>query len=225
VMLTWLTRAKVTPLQTGLRWLGQRGNAVRFDRAVERYELYLLDSPTRVPVVFAVAFGAEQQPGAAVGAAAHLDVVEACRKALVEAHQTMHWATHMMTDGRTRASDGAALRDLDEHVAYYLDHAHVDAFDFLHRGSGPPEVVDLEAPPDGVDPESACRQVLARAEEAGLECFAVDVTSPEVRAAGLWVIRAVVPGLYPLLVGTGHRPDHPRLRADDPVNPDPHPFP
>lgn len=228
VMITWLTRAPVTPLRSSLRWTGRRGNQVRFDRAIERYELYLLDSPTGVPVVFAVAFGAEQQPGAAVGAAAHPDLVSACRKALVEAHQTLHWAMHMMADGRRSESDGgdsADLDGLDEHVAYYLDHARVGAFDFLRSSGTAPRNVDLGEPRPELDPETGCRRLLARASAAGLDCFAVDVTAPEVRAAGLWVIRAVVPGLYPLLVGTSARPDHPRLPAAVQVNPDPHPFP
>jgi ribosomal protein S12 methylthiotransferase accessory factor len=224
VMITWLTRGKVTPLKTGLRWIGHRGNAVRFDNAVERYELYLLDSPTRVPVVFAVAFGAEGQPGAAVGAAAHLGLARACRKALVEAHQTMHWAAHMMTFGRVPDAD-AEPHDLDDHVAHYLDHGRARAFDFLRRPVGEARSVAIDELPSPIDPETGCRRLIARAAAAGLDCFAVDVTSPEVRSAGLWVVRAVVPGLYPLIVGTRSRPDHPRLRADAPVNPDPHPFP
>ncbi|MEO8888783.1 MAG: YcaO-like family protein [Jatrophihabitantaceae bacterium] len=224
VMITWLTRTGGEPLRTSLRWLGDQGNAVRFDRAVEHYELYRLDSPTGVPVVFAVAFGAEQQPGAAVGAAADLDLGRACRKALVEAHQTMHWASHMMTAGRTGSADGA-LRDLDDHVAHYLDHQYVRAFDFLRRGTRAALDVELGVLPPAVDPEAGCRALVARAEAAGVDCFAVDVTAPEVRSAGLWVIRAVLPGLYPLLVGDNKRPDHPRLRASAPVNPDPHPFP
>ena len=224
VMITWLTRGNVTPLESGLQWIGHRGNAVRFDRAVERYQLYLLDSPTRLPVVFAVAFGAAGQPGAAVGAAAHLDLASACRKALVEAHQTMHWAAHMMTDGRVRGGD-AELHDLDDHVAHYLDHRRARAFDFLRRPAGEAWSVSIDELPPAIDPEAGCRRLIARAATAGLDCFAVDVTAPEVRSAGLWVVRAVIPGLYPLVVGTRSRPDHPRLRADVPVNPDPHPFP
>lgn len=224
VMIMWLTRAAAIPLNADLRWVGRRGNAVRFDRAAERYELYLLDSPTRVPVVFAVAFGSDQQPGAAVGAAAHLDLPRACRDALVEARQTMHWATHMMTDGRARSAGDEQL-DLDDHVAYYLDHARIGAFDFLRDSGAAPQAVDLSTVGADVEPEVACRRLVGQAADAGLDCFAVDVTSPEVRAAGLWVVRAEIPGLYPLLVGTENRPDHPRLAADAPANPDPHPFP
>lgn len=225
VMLTWLTHAPATPIRTDGRWRTESGGEVRFDRAVERYELFRLDSPVGVPVVFAVAFGAERQPGAAVGAAASPDVVGACRKALIEAHQTFRWAAHMRAQGLAPTDPAGPFDDLDAHVAYYLDPARAEAFDFLRASDRQPQTVDLSAAgPDG-DPEETCRELVAKAAAAGLDCFAVDVTSPDVRAAGLWVIRAVVPGLYPLLVGTGPRPDHPRLPARVPVNPDPHPFP
>lgn len=231
VMITWLTRCRATPLHSALRWIARGGNEIRFDRAPERYRLYLLDSPTGLPVVFAVARGAQRQPGAAVGAAAHPSLPHACRKALVEAHQTMQWATHMLAEGRPPTASPGAITDLDAHVAYYLDPARAAAFDFLDGdgiGTGDGRagaVVDLAHLPCLPDPDAGCRQVVAAVSAAGLDCYAVDVTAPEVRAAGLWVIRAVVPGLYPLLVGCGPRPDHPRLPADAPVNPDPHPFP
>lgn len=232
VMITWLTRASALPLQTALRWTARGGNEVRFDRAPERYHLYLLDSPTGVPVVFAVARGADRQPGAAVGAAAHPSLAHACRKALVEAHQTMQWATHMLAEGRTAAPTADRIEDLDAHVAFYLDPSRTRAFDFLDaNGASTPRsaptsgAVDLDNLPGLPDPQTACRQLIADATAAGMDCYAVDVTAPEIRAAGLWVIRAVVPALYPLLVGAGPRPDHPRLSADAAVNPDPHPFP
>lgn len=51
------------------------------------------------------------------------------------------------------------------------------------------------------------------------------MTTPDVRSCGGWVVRALVPGLYPLTVGHGeHFLAHPRLAGVD-VNPDPHPFP
>jgi ribosomal protein S12 methylthiotransferase accessory factor len=227
VMITWLTRRGATPLRSALRWTARRGNAVRFDRAPEEYRLYRLDSPTGVPVAFAVARGVEQQPGAAVGAAAHPSLPHACRKALVEAHQTMQWATHMLAEGRTAAASADQVQDLDAHVAYYLDPARASAFDFLDAGSAGAEgpAVDLAHLPALPAPEAACRRLVAVLAAAGVDSYAVDVTAPEIRAAGLWVIRAVVPALYPLLVGTGPRPEHPRLPAAAPANPDPHPFP
>jgi ribosomal protein S12 methylthiotransferase accessory factor len=226
VMITWLTRAAVTPIRTTLRWRTDRGAQIRFDRALETYALFLLDSPIGVPVVFAVALGAECQPGLAVGAAAHLDLATACRSALVEAAQTLRWAATMLASGREVGTDPGAFTDFDDHVAYYLDPARRGAVDFLVDSDVPPIEVDLDAPRPRVDPADASRTILRRAHGAGLSCYAVDVTAPDVRSTGTWVVRAVIPQLYPLLLGPPERrPAHPRLPADAAVNPDPHPFP
>jgi len=197
---------------------------VRFDRAVERYEVYLLDSPVGVPVAFAVAYGAERQPAAAVGAAAHLDVASACRRALVEAAQTFGLALHLLARGTTPAKTPAEVRDLDDHVAYYLPAERVGAFDFLRSSTEPPVDVDLDATADD-EPERDIRTIVARAGQGGMPSYAVDVTAPDVRVAGLWAVRAVIPGLYPLIVGGGPPAPHPRLDPAAAVNPDPHPFP
>ena len=225
VMITWLTRGPAVPVRTGLRWRTSRGREIRFDRSVEDYRLFLLDSPTSVPVVFAVALGGTGQPALAVGAAAHLHLAHACRKALVEAYQTMHWATGMIAAGRTAPATAAELADFDDHVAYYLDPSRLAAVDFLLDSGAEPVHADIGADLFEVNAELSTRTVLHMCQDGGVEFHAVDVTAPDVRAAGLWVMRAVSPQLYPLLVGTGPRPDHPRLPAAATVNPDPHPFP
>jgi ribosomal protein S12 methylthiotransferase accessory factor len=122
-------------------------------------------------------------------------------------------------------AEPSAFHDFDEHVAHYLDPSRRAAFGFLLESPREPITADLDAPRSRVSTEWAARTVVARASAAGLACYAVDVTAPDVRTAGWWVVRSVLPGLYPLLVGTSARPPHPRLPADAPVNPDPHPFP
>jgi ribosomal protein S12 methylthiotransferase accessory factor len=221
-MTAWVRQEPVHRLAARLRW-PTPGGELRFDRAIESYELYSLPSPAQVPVVLAAAYGAEGQPPVAVGAAADPDPVRAARRALVEARQTFDWATRMVAAGTPVPADPAALDDLAEHVAYYLDPARLAAFDFLRAAPVGP-APDLGAPAPRQDPEQECRELVARLAAAGLASFAVDVTSADVRAAGLWVVRAIVPGLYPLIVGR-HAPDHPRLPREAVLARDPHPFP
>jgi ribosomal protein S12 methylthiotransferase accessory factor len=225
VMLTWLTRGRSVPLRTSLRWRTRTGREIRFDRGVEEYRLFLLDTPTSVPVVFAVALGGIGQPAMAVGAAAHLHLAHACRKALVEAFQTLHWATGMLAAGRSVPATAQELDDFDDHVAYYLDPSRLSAISFLLDTDAEPEHVNIEDDLFEVNAELSLGAVLQMCADGGVEFYAVDVTAPDVRQAGVWVVRAVSPQLYPLLVGSGARPDHPRLPAGSPVNPDPHPFP
>jgi ribosomal protein S12 methylthiotransferase accessory factor len=225
VMTSWLLQSPVTPLQSRLQWTAEGGGRIHFDRAVEEYRLVLLPSPVDVPVVLGLGFGADGQPAVAVGAAADLDLVRASRRALIEAHQTFLWATHMVASGDPPPSDPAAIDDLDEHVAYYLDRGRLSAFDFLRRPAAAPVPVDLDDLRPSGDSEQRCRELIGSIADAGLDCFAVDVTSPDVREAGLWVVRAIIPALYPLLVGTTHAPEHPRVPRDLVPDRDPHPFP
>jgi ribosomal protein S12 methylthiotransferase accessory factor len=100
VMVSWLTRSSFRPLHAPLRWRSQHGTDIRFDLAVENYRLYRLDSPAGIPVAFVVTRGGRIQPPLAVGAAAHPDLVLACRKALIDAQQTLGWARHMLAQRR-----------------------------------------------------------------------------------------------------------------------------
>jgi ribosomal protein S12 methylthiotransferase accessory factor len=229
VMVSWLTRSGARELSTELRWRSD-GVEIRFDLALERYRLYELDSPIGVPVVFALALGSDGQPPVAVGAAAHPDVVRAARKALIEAYQTFWWVRQMQADGRA-APSANDIGDLDDHVAYYLDSARLAAFDHLINAPTVPGP-DLDKPRCDLDPESDVLRIVADADRGGHAVYLVEVTTPDVRAAGGRVIRAVTPTLHPLLVGTGLRDHgpysdaHPRLRGRiyEP-NPHPHPFP
>lgn len=225
VMLTWLERNPAAPISSALRWRTPQGTHVRFDRAVESYRLFHLPSPSGVPVVLGVALGALGQPAAAVGAGAHLDLVQACRRALVETYQTFHWARHLTAAGLEPPRSPAECLDFDDHVAYYLRPDRLHSFDFLLESAAAPVTVDLDAVADPMVPESAARAVVAGLEPAGFDAYAVDVTSPDVRQAGLWVVRSIVPGMYPLIIGTETRPDLARLPANRPTNPEPHPFP
>jgi ribosomal protein S12 methylthiotransferase accessory factor len=240
VMVSWHTRTPGRRIEVEQRWQPGGGPELRFDRAVECYALYLLDSPVDVPVVLAVARGAVGQPAVAVGAAAALDPGTAARKALVECTQTFAWARLMLAQGRS-IPEADELTDLEHHVAHYLHPARRTAFDYLDGADsvtlpgGLAEPSALARPPDiGTAADSAAATVLARqqvltllgrAHRAGLQCYCVDVTAPDVRSVGAWVIRVVVPGLYPLTVGGEHRRDHPRVAGRFPASPVPHPFP
>lgn len=226
VMVSWHTRSAVTKIECDLRWQDVGRPSVRFDLAVESYSLYLLDSPLDIPVVLAVARGSRGQPAAAVGAAANPRLHLAARKALIECQQTFAWARLMLAEDRP-IPDAHEITELEQHVAHYVDPAHLGAFDYLERDFGRLPVrltlTDPGGPPQ--DPRRDVDDLLDRAAAAGLDCCCVDVTAPDVREAGAWVVRAVVPGLYPLTVGAEHRMRHPRVAGRLPVIPTPHPFP
>ncbi|CAM5562118.1 hypothetical protein SALBM311S_01325 [Streptomyces alboniger] len=90
------------------------------------------------------------------------------------------------------------LRDVVDygcHLQLYLDPRTQDAFEAELRialTEGPRPGPDPLAPADGTDPLEAVVGGIV----AGHHPVLVDVTTPDVRAAGLHVVRALVPGLY-----------------------------
>ena len=109
------------------------------------------------------------------------------------------------------------------------------AFDFLlgtRRRRALSELPALDAP----TPAAALAGLLDRLRALAMEAFAVELTTGEARAAGLRVVRVVVPALQPLTYRTRARYlGHPRLRRaplrmghrahpEDEINPWPQPF-
>jgi ribosomal protein S12 methylthiotransferase accessory factor len=83
------------------------------------------------------------------------------------------------------------LTDLAHHSQIYLDRR---LWRELERVSGTP-LASLGTVPPVAD--NTCEGYVARLARAGIEAYAVDLTTPDVREEGLWVVRVVAPGLLP----------------------------
>ncbi|MEU3844137.1 YcaO-like family protein [Streptomyces sp. NPDC028635] len=97
------------------------------------------------------------------------------------------------------------LRDVVDygcHLQLYLDHRIQDAFEAelalaLKEGEDATGTAHPSEPvPPGRSAGETLDALVARLHRAGHRAVAVDVTTPDVRAAGLHVVRVVVPGLY-----------------------------
>ena len=175
-----------------------------------------------------------------VGAAAAATAEAAVEKALDDAVRVRSWARDLRRrdpDARS-VSPPAQIRSFDEHIAFYAYDENAARASFLDAGRERRHVRDvarLEGPRVRAQIEAIC----ARLEAAGTTAYVADVTAPDVREAGLRVIKVVAPELCPLDVehaarclGGRRLYDVPcrlglresALSADD-LNPDPHPFP
>jgi ribosomal protein S12 methylthiotransferase accessory factor len=89
-----------------------------------------------------------------------------------------------------------------------------------------------------VTPELELAALVAEASGAGLDVIACELTTPDIAALGLSVVRVVVPGAHPLFMGYANRAlggtrlytvpkrlGDDALTPGDPDNPYPHPFP
>jgi len=121
------------------------------------------------------------------------------------------------------------IHDFDDHIRFYAEPRNASRTHFLDASPARRNVRDvptLEHPHIDV----LCARLARRSASA----YAVDVTSPDVRDAGLTVMRVVAPELCPLDVEHDARLLGCRRLYDEPVrlgfgkrgvNPDPHPFP
>ncbi len=197
-----------------------------------------LSSVHGVPVVVAIVRG---RPGAlVVGAAAGVRVEEAWLKAVTEAYAVRKAAREIvLREPRNPFSAGFDdVRDFADHVQVYAYEENAHRADFLDSSPKRRRPAAVEQI-DGASAAAYVDNLASRLASAGIDVYAVDVTSPDVRDAGFVVARVVAPRLTPLDVrhdarflggdrlytapadlGLAAR----RLTFGD-LNPDPHPFP
>lgn len=175
-------------------------------------------------------------------AGAHFDVERAIEASLLELAPIIQDRVPRYRDDRERMlpalENPDLVRSMDDHGGLYsLPEAH-ERLAFL----GAAGRVDVTA----VAEESAfasfteerdlgtlLRAMLDRCAERSLPLIAIDQTTPELRPAGLFGAKVLIPGALPMTFGTRFRRVRGLPRLDvalvqsgyDSVNPHPHPFP
>lgn len=199
-----------------------------------------LSSLHDLPIVAGIVRGAAGSGAAlGVGAAAAPRVEDAWWRALAEAFASRSACRklRLLDPGRTYADDGSDVACFDDHICFYGEEERAELAAFLWSSSETRAAADT--PALSADKEERLAQLVQRVERAGSRAFAVDVTAPDVAAAGLSVIRAVAPGLCaldadhaarflgsPRLTEVSERDIlTSRVRTIDDLNPLPHPFP
>jgi ribosomal protein S12 methylthiotransferase accessory factor len=230
----WASGASTRALDDGGRVTGALGWAE--DDAAPAVRVRLLEVPSESPAPVVAAFLEEEHDDGsrmvAFGSACRSTPERAATKALVEALGLLQ-LTRQLVDPASEVWRAVRAGGIEEHVflPYRADRRYLDdvgpgyarltdlpAVAQLHldpRMNGahldrlrPAASVPLDALPriDAADPLDVHLEALSR---EGLRAVAVDLTTPDVRLAGLEVVRVVVPGL----VGNGP-PAYP-LRGSD----------
>jgi ribosomal protein S12 methylthiotransferase accessory factor len=192
-----------------------------------------------VPTVLGVV-RAERGAPLGVGADAAASVEIAWHAALAEAFAVRDWSASRRAVARERrfADDFSDIVDFDDHILYYGLPEHAAATAFLDAS---PEHVPLaDVPPlEGGNVLERIEAVVCRLAARGLHAYAVDVTTPDLRDAGLRVAKAVAPQLVALdsayrgrFLGANriYRAAFELGLVEEPfaidtINPLPHPFP
>jgi ribosomal protein S12 methylthiotransferase accessory factor len=167
------------------------------------YECLDLSGVHGIPTVLVAVRGSDV--GVAVGAASALRPEAAWLKAMREAFATYAWAERLRRTPPPRARSRLhQIQTFADHVRFYADPRHRAFAAFLWRS---PEAHDISDLPWIAEPTPA-QQIAAvsrRLHAAGASAYAVDLTTPDVRRAGVQVWKAVSPELQPLDVGYRRR--------------------
>jgi ribosomal protein S12 methylthiotransferase accessory factor len=193
-----------------------------------------------VPAVLGVVHGLPGALGAlGVGAASAPTVAVAWRKALAEAFSVQRWVRDRALEHPEELERPVRdIRSFDSHTLHYAHPDRARRAAFLDASAERRDVREI-TPLGGGNVLERIEAVCRRLDEHDVSAYAVDVTSPDVRAAGLHVVHAVAPELCQLDVVEGARFLGGRrmyeaayeaglvLRHLTPadLNPDPHPFP
>jgi ribosomal protein S12 methylthiotransferase accessory factor len=191
-----------------------------------------------VPVTAAIVEGdGETEPALAVGAGCAATIRDAVVKAVAEAFAVRSWGRTML---QAPGADGLErpIATFADHIRFYLRRPRAERARFLTasaRAIGVREIPSLV----GTTALDQIEEIAAKLAGQGAHAYAVDVTTPDLRDAGLAVAKVVSPELcsldvhhdarflggtrlYRLPVGLGLR-ETPATSAE--LNPDPHPFP
>jgi ribosomal protein S12 methylthiotransferase accessory factor len=215
----------------------------RFDTPGMHYRVLDVTSDLGIPTVYVI-LSQDRQPSAlyAIGAAARLDGTRAAQKALVEAAQGVPYIAHLVDrepDWRP-APDFSNVLDFTHNARLYTVAPEL-APKLLGVDDRIASTVTLDALPrwDERGAVAEVEEVVARLAARGYEAVVVNLTTPDIAALGLHVVRVVVPELatlhgshrFPFLgctrlfevpVRLGYR----AVAADEAsLEPYPHPFP
>jgi ribosomal protein S12 methylthiotransferase accessory factor len=189
-------------------------------------EVYLLDVGVGCPTVICLGFGdGDSWPGATIGLGTHADVEVALRKAVFEHGHYGPYMRRLMREGKHQ--NIVAPEDVLNSVDHGLYYCHTQNAGQLSSLRQPNTSINLPALRKRYRDEANLTVCTARLLESGIRAAAVDVTTSDILAAGLRVVRAVGTYAQPIHFGYGcERRNNPRLKtlAKTNIQTSPHPI-
>jgi ribosomal protein S12 methylthiotransferase accessory factor len=240
--ITWQARLSRPRLDHATLPESAQDRIARFSAVGIDVKLMDITTDLGVPSILSIAVtDAATSPAVAVAAATDPCPERALRKSLEELAHTRKYAKQLMIytpPVEVDAESGhAAVKDQRDHLRFYCPQS---ARQFAEFAWSSPEITPYAKLPDlsrGVA-AAELQAIVQNMAAAGLEPVAVELTTPDIAALGLRVVRVVVPGAHPLYMGhinralgvqrlyeVPQRLGYPGLAPGEADNPAPHPFP
>jgi ribosomal protein S12 methylthiotransferase accessory factor len=240
--ITWQARLSRPRIEAASLPASSRDRVDRFTRAGLQVEMMDITTDLGVPTILTIAVGDRPtSPAVAVAAATHPLAEVATNKSLEELAHTRKFARQVLDYTPALPVDvehgHPEITDQKHHLRFYGPQP-AKAFAAFAWASDEIRAFEQIQEPRPEARQSQLAAVVARVRAAGLDVIACDLTTPDVAALGLSVVRVVVPGLHPLFMGHRNRALGGRrlyevpgrlgvegIAPGQPDNPYPHPFP
>lgn len=180
-----------------------RDMVTHFERAGYAVTLFNMTLDTGVPTVLAVSRGTlGDMPALVPAGAASPDPEEAVCKSLEELEHTREYCQkiRMHLPRLEPEPHYGHINDQTGHLNFWCDHANAPLADFLFASS---ERIDFDEIPrlSTGNPARDLRVLLEKVRAVNHMALLCDLTTSDVADVGLAVVRAVIPGFHPLVVG------------------------
>jgi ribosomal protein S12 methylthiotransferase accessory factor len=187
IAIAWLNRLPLRAIDTGGTAVSELTDG---GRSAEGVDITLFDVPTDAPfpVVMALASRPGSTPSAVVGAACRPDRRGACEKAIFEACHLLY-RFHGRVPSRPRE-----VRTLDDHANFYAAPGGAELLSSSMRVGEPLRLGDTIRVAHAETADVLLAHAVRRLADRGLEVIAVDITPPDIAAAGFRIARVLVPG-------------------------------
>jgi ribosomal protein S12 methylthiotransferase accessory factor len=169
-----------------------------FGRFFERsnFQLDLIDTTTDIGVPSVFGLLRTDDKKIFVGGAARLTMEEAIIKTLLEISQLYIGNKNLTYSKQKFSIKDEQVIDCYLRVPYYLQKENQKNLEFIYASSKIKNATDYDFV--NHDNQNQLQQLLNLLKGVNLEVFAVDITTPDVKEAGLFVVKTIVPGAVSL---------------------------
>jgi ribosomal protein S12 methylthiotransferase accessory factor len=233
IAMTWLARLPLPKIQIVAPAPAVLGpNLGRLNQGLVQHHFFDATTDMGVPTIYAVQV-LDGHPHLAqyVNCATDFNAAAACAKTIREAAP----ARPVFEEGYSFPADFNDFAELHDGAAYMGRPELAHAYEFLLKSANAKllSAVEMEAP---LGKHARLQFLLNRLRAKNMDAIVVDLTTDELRALGIWVVRVVIPGLMPMsthyrgrFLGHQRLYDYPasagygRMTEAD-INPFPQPF-
>jgi ribosomal protein S12 methylthiotransferase accessory factor len=240
---TIMWQARMSMPQIRVESLGERERDLvdRFARCAGDVSLVNLTMDHGIPTVLsALRSSVPGAPAVVFAAAADPSPQVAVAKSLEELELMRSFARWIRKEKKSSIGPGAAsdaVLTREDHVAFHCHAEHAAGSRFVFASDDRVDLDEMRGFATG-DPRRDLSELARKIAAVGERPLVVELTSPDVGALGLRVVRAVVPGFHPLVFGHRLRAlggrrlwtvpqalGYPGITPRGGDNPAPHPFP